>query len=214
MGQRVQDNVPSLLNTPSMKTEFDVLVNSYVEHDIGIDINFLSRELSEGLLQNIRHLQQENMMVPAGIGNDIVKDPHQQMRSDSIYWMDSTHTNIYEQEFLQLAQQFTDHLNESCYTGINSFEFHYAVYSEGSYYRKHTDSFKNDSSRKFSFINYLNKDWLEADGGQLWIHQDDKIQKILPEAQTAVFFKSDETEHEVTISNRERMSITGWLKRV
>ena len=197
-----------------MKTRFDVLVNSYITNDVGIDTDFLSPELSEGLLENIRYLQQENMMSPAGIGNDLIKDPHQQMRSDSIYWMDPSHSNIFEQEFLQLAQQFTDHLNENCYTGINSFEFHYAVYGEGNSYKKHRDSFKNDKSRKYSLVSYLNKDWLEEDGGQLWIHQENTIQKILPEAQTAVFFKSDETEHEVTNANRERMSITGWLKQV
>ena len=197
-----------------MNPDFDILLDSYIDHKIGIDIDFLSPALSEGLYQNIRHLQNDNMMHDAGIGNDEVKDAHQQMRGDQIYWMDKDHSNKFEQEFLQLAQDFTDHLNESCYTGINSYEFHYAVYGEGSAYKKHTDSFRNDSSRKYSFINYLNKDWEEADGGQLWIHREDSIQKILPQAGTAVFFKSDVTAHEVTLAHRERMSITGWLKRV
>ena len=43
---------------------------------------------------------------------------------------------------------------------------------------------------------------------------DETVQKILPQSQTAVFFKSDEMEHEVTKANRSRMSISGWLKRV
>lgn len=197
-----------------MKDNFDVIVNSYINNDIGIDTNFLSPELSAGLYQNIRHLQAENMMTPAGIGNDNIKDPHQQMRSDCIYWMDTSHSNIFEQEFLQLAQKFTDHINKNCYTGLNSFEFHYAVYGEGHSYKKHRDSFKNNKSRKYSLVSYLNKDWQESDGGQLWIHREENIQKILPRSQTAVFFKSDETEHEVTKANRERMSITGWLKQV
>jgi len=197
-----------------MDPDFDILLDSYIDNKVGIDIDFLPPALSEGLYQNIRHLQNDNMMHAAGIGNDEVKDLHQQMRGDHIYWMDKDHSNPFEQEFLKLAQNFTDHLNESCYTGINSCEFHYAVYGEGRAYKKHTDSFRNDSSRKYSFINYLNRDWEEADGGQLWIHHEDKIQKILPQAGTAVFFKSDETEHEVTMARRERMSITGWLKRV
>jgi len=197
-----------------MNPDFDVLLDSYIDNKIGIDINFLSPTLSAGLYQNIRQLQEDNMMHAAGIGNEEVKDPNQQMRGDQIYWMDKDHSNPFEQEFLQLAQNFTDHLNETCYTGINSCEFHYAVYGEGSGYKKHTDSFRNDSSRKYSFVNYLNRDWEETDGGQLWIHHEDNIQKILPHAGTAVFFKSDETEHEVTLAHRERMSITGWLKRV
>jgi Rps23 Pro-64 3,4-dihydroxylase Tpa1-like proline 4-hydroxylase len=40
------------------------------------------------------------------------------------------------------------------------------------------------------------------------------MQQIQPNAQTAVLFKSDETEHEVLIANQSRMSITGWLKQV
>ena len=197
-----------------MQTTFDVLTESFIDNQVGIDSNFLSQKLSEGLYQNILQLQEDNRMHFAGIGNDEVKDTHQQMRGDKIYWMDKGHSNSYEREFLQMAQNFTDHLNETCYTGINDYEFHYAVYGEGSAYKKHTDSFRNDNSRKFSFINYLNKDWKETDGGQLWIHHEDSVQKILPEAQTAVFFKSSDTEHEVTKSHRQRMSITGWLKRI
>lgn len=69
-------------------------------------------------------------------------------------------------------------------------------------------------SGKYSLINYLNDDWLETDGGQLFAYPDEVLQKILPQSQTAVFFKSDEMEHEVMKANRSRMSISGWLKRV
>ena len=75
------------------------------------------------------------------------------------------------------------------------------------------DQFRSDNKRKFSLINYLNEDWMEEDGGQLYVYQDETVQKIQPESKTAVFFKSDEMEHEVTLCNRSRMSITGWLKR-
>ena len=40
------------------------------------------------------------------------------------------------------------------------------------------------------------------------------MQSIEPTAQKAVFFKSDEMEHEVMVAHRARMSITGWLKQV
>ena len=130
-----------------------------------------------------------------------------------IYWMDGSHSNIFEQEFLQQIENFIEHLNRTCYTGINGYEFHYALYEEGSFYKRHKDQFKNDSDRKYSLINYLNKDWLPQDGGELLVYQEDEIQHILPQAKTSVFFKSDEMEHEVTKANRSRMSITGWLKQ-
>ena len=198
-----------------MNNKFDALLDSYIEERVGIDINFLSQELSDGLCENIRRLQAENKMFSAGIGNEAIKDKDQQMRGDSICWLDKSHDNIFEQEFLTLAENFTERLNKTCYAGINSCEFHYAVYPEGSSYKKHRDSFKNDDSRKFSFINYLNNDWEEADGGQLWIHHGEhEIQRILPRSGTAVFFNSAVTAHEVTVSHRQRMSISGWLKRI
>ena len=197
-----------------MKNQFDVLIDSYLENNIGIDTCFLNEKLSNGLQQHIVQLQEQNLMYAAGIGNEIIKDSKQKMRGDKIYWMDKNHSNIYEQEFLQLAEDFIDRLNKTCYTGINAYEFHYAVYEEGSYYKRHRDQFKNDSNRKYSLISYLNRNWLEEDGGQLLVYQDEGIKKILPQSQSAVFFKSDEMEHEVTVANRSRMSVSGWLKQV
>ena len=196
-----------------MTNSFDLLIDAYLENNIGIDAAFMSDSLAKGLQENIIQLQQDNLMTAAGIGNLEVKDTHQKMRSDQIYWMDKSHDNIYEQEFLQLAEDFIDRLNSTCYTGINGYEFHYAVYAEGSFYKRHRDQFKNDSDRKYSLINYLNDNWQEEDGGQLLVYQEEAVQKILPQSRTAVFFKSDQMEHEVTVANRQRMSITGWLKR-
>lgn len=197
-----------------MNQQFDVLIDSFIANKVGIDKNFLSRELSKGLQQNIRQLQEDNGLKTAGIGNDRVKDANQQMRSDKICWLDKTNNNVFEQEFLELAEAFIGHLNSTCFTSINSYEFHYAVYEEGNFYKRHIDQFRSDNQRKFSLINYLNEDWLEEDGGQLYLYQDETVQKIQPESKTAVFFKSDEMEHEVALCNRSRMSITGWLKQV
>ena len=197
-----------------MKNQFDLLIDSYLENKVGMDACFLNEPLSNGLQQNILHLQKQDLMTAAGIGNEAVKDAAQKMRGDKIYWMDKKHPNIYEQEFLQLAEDFIERLNSTCYTGINDYEFHYAVYEEGSYYKRHRDQFKNNSNRKYSLICYLNKNWVKEDGGQLLIYHEDAVQEILPHSQTAILFKSDETEHEVAQAHRSRMSITGWLKRV
>ena len=194
-----------------MNEQFDILINSYLDKKVGIDDNFLTKRLSDGLQQNILQLQKDELLTAAGIGNE-VKDNKQTIRSDKIYWMDRSHDNIYEQEFLQLAENFIEHLNNTCYTGINGYEFHYALYEEGSYYGRHRDQFKNNSNRKYSLINYLNDNWLEEDGGQLLVYKDEGVQTILPQSQTAVFFKSSEMEHEVQKANRRRMSISGWLK--
>ena len=197
-----------------MTNPFDLLIDTYLDNKVGIDTRFLTERLSNGLQENILQLQRDEMMTAAGIGNAEVKDAKQKMRGDKIYWMDKSHDNIYEQEFLQLAEDFIGHLNSTCYTGINGYEFHYAVYEEGSSYKRHKDQFKTDNNRKYSLINYLNNNWLDEDGGQLLVYKNETVQRILPHSQTAVFFKSDEMEHEVTKANRSRMSITGWLKQV
>ena len=197
-----------------MSKQFDVLIDSYLANKVGVDNNFLTENLSKGLQQNIRQLQEDNVMTSAGIGNSAMKDTHQQMRSDKICWLDKSNKNVYEQEFLELAEDFIGHLNSTCYTGINSYEFHYAIYEEGNYYKRHIDQFRSDKNRKFSLINYLNEDWTEADGGQLCLYNNEAVQRIQPESKTAVFFKSDEMEHEVTLCKRSRMSITGWLKQI
>lgn len=197
-----------------MNNPFDLLIDSYLENKVGIDKGFISQRLSDGLQQNIQQLQKEEKMKTAGIGNDETKDAQQKTRGDKIHWLDKNHDNCYEQEFLSLVDEFVGHLNSTCYTGINSYEFHYAVYEEGSFYKRHRDQFKNDSDRKYSLINYLNNNWLTEDGGQLLVYQNESAQTIMPQSRTAVFFKSDEMEHEVAQSHRQRMSISGWLKRV
>ncbi|MBZ5857169.1 2OG-Fe(II) oxygenase [Flavihumibacter profundi] len=197
-----------------MSNPFDVLIDSFLDNDIGIDAGFLSESLSGGLQQHIRQLGEQENMIAAGIGNNNVKDASQKMRSDKIYWLDKSHGNIFEQEFLLQVEEFISYLNQTCYTGINAYEFHYAVYDEGSFYKRHKDQFQNDNNRKYSLINYLNENWLEEDGGQLLVYPESGVRKIQPHAQTAVFFNSQEMEHEVTPANRQRMSITGWLKQV
>jgi len=102
-----------------MANQFAAIIDSYIETNIGIDANFLSASLSQGLQQNILQLQQDNQMFFAGIGNDEVKDGNQKMRGDKIYWLDKKHNNEFELEFLQLVDDFIEELNSSCYTGIN-----------------------------------------------------------------------------------------------
>ncbi|MFN4246668.1 MAG: 2OG-Fe(II) oxygenase [Flavipsychrobacter sp.] len=197
-----------------MNDKYDAFIGSFIDNKIGISTSFLPAELSKNLRTNLEQLDLENRMLPAGIGNDLIKDQHQQKRRDKICWIDKKNNNIHELEFLEEVERFIDYLNRTCYTGINAYEFHYALYDTGSYYHRHKDQFKTNQDRKYSLINYLNDDWQETDGGTLIVYQDDKTETILPDMQKAVFFQSSELEHEVAIAHRPRMSITGWLKRV
>ncbi|MEO6670846.1 MAG: 2OG-Fe(II) oxygenase [Ferruginibacter sp.] len=195
-----------------MQTTFNELINSFIENKVGITENFLSESLSKHLKENLISLGIGNQLVPAGTGNDVQVLHNKSFRSDAIYWLDRKHNDQYENDFFNLMDDFVSHLNSSCYTGITSYEFHYTLYEAGSFYKKHLDQFRNNDSRKFSMIMYLNENWQQADGGELCIHHDDHLQNISPMEGKAVFFKSSEMEHEVLVANKARMSITGWLK--
>ena len=196
-----------------MQEKFDFLIDDYILNKVGIDKNFLSATLTKGLSQNIVQLLANGQMSPARIGQNDDQHKATKIRSDMIYWMDKSHENVFEQEFLALMEDLILYLNKTCYAGINAYEFHYALYEEGAAYGRHKDRFRNDSDRQYSVVNYLNVDWVEEDGGLLLLYKDEGTQMVLPMAQTTVFFKCDEMEHEVTMSKRSRMSITGWLKR-
>jgi len=197
-----------------MEAKFEELIAGFVTGNIGISETFLSESLAAALRQNLLQLDNDSRMEQAGIGNDEVKDNTQKTRSDKTCWLDEHSTNSAEMEFMDTINQFIGHLNSTCFTGLNASEFHYALYEQGTFYKRHKDQFKNDNGRKFSMISYLNNDWLESDGGQLIIHHGEAIQNILPNNQKTVFFQSNILEHEVAIATRPRLSITGWLKRV
>ncbi len=196
-----------------MEIAFETMITSYLEDKIGIVPHFISNELAQHLKQNLLDLFQQKLLLAAGVGNEKKLVHNSEVRSDAIYWLDKNHDNQYETEFLVYIEAFIKYLNESCYAGITSYEFHYSLYESGSFYVKHLDQFNDNSSRAFSMICYLNADWKIEDGGQLSIHQSGSTQKIAPTQGKTVFFKSDELEHEVLVTNERRMSVTGWLKR-
>ena len=197
-----------------MQQSFDTLINSFIENKVGISANFLSLQLAGDLKENLLQLYSGKSMLPAGTGNQELVAHNKSVRGDVIYWLDKAHNNIHENAFFEVMDAFIVYLNRSCYTGITAYEFHYTLYEAGSFYKKHLDQFRNNDSRQYSMIIYLNNDWVPADGGQLAVyHEGGDAQQIDPDSGKTVFFKSSELEHEVLLTNKPRMSITGWLKR-
>ena len=195
-------------------TRFETLIQQLLENGFAIADDFLPDDLVTGLRQQIFHLLDTGQMKPAGIGRENQFQKNEDIRRDLISWIEPSVAVGIEKEFLQLIQSFVDYLNQTCYTGLNGFEFHYAFYDTGSFYKRHIDQFKSNSGRKYSVVIYLNENWKEEDGGQLVLYKDGNAIKISPDAGRIVFFESDKIEHEVLQANRPRMSVTGWLKGV
>ena len=191
---------------------FDTLIDSFIADEVGIAENFLSKSLAAHLQENLKTLYQNQLLLHAGTGNEPLTLHDRAVRSDKIYWLDSAHHDRYEDDFFKKIDHFVSYLNTTCYTGITGYEFHYALYEKGSFYKKHLDQFRSNESRKYSMILYLNADWQQGDGGELCIHHESCLQNIIPTMGKSVFFKSSEILHEVLLSNKPRMSITGWLK--
>lgn len=195
-----------------MQKIFDTLIDSFIVNKVGIAENFLSEILCLELKNNLKTLYKNKLLLSAGIGNKTIIDHDKLLRNDKIYWLDRAHENQYENDFFDVMDRFVSHLNNSCYTGITGYEFHYALYEKGSFYKKHLDQFRNNESRKYSMIIYLNTDWQQDDGGELCIHHTQDSQNIPPTSGKGIFFDSSSLEHEVLTTNKPRMSITGWLK--
>jgi SM-20-related protein len=195
-----------------MENSFETLIASYIENRVGICEHFLSNDLANHLKNNLISLQQQDVLQEAGTGNLNAIAYDSAVRSDSIYWLDKKHNNEFENAFFEQIEAFIAYLNESCYTGITGYEFHYSLYEKGDFYLQHFDQFQSNTSRKYSMISYLNEQWTAADGGELLIHQVNNNQTITPTQGKTVFFKSDELLHEVVVTQTTRMSITGWLK--
>lgn len=195
-----------------METEFDELINGFLDNRVGVSNDFLSSELSIGLKKNIESLYKKEELRLAGIGNGYQFGINENIRSDKIFWLDPNNFRGSEQELFNLIDSFVIYLNRTCFAGIKSYEFHYALYEEGTYYKKHIDQFKTDQGRAFTMIMYLNDGWIKADGGELKIYKETELELISPDNNKSVFFKSDELFHEVLVTNKSRMSIVGWLK--
>ena len=196
-----------------MEDCFETLISSYLDTKVGMVPDFISEELAENLVQRLFELKEQNLLKAAGIGNVAKLTHNAEIRSDAIYWLDRNNNNEFENQFLDQVDAFVAYLNRSCYTGITGYEFHFALFDKGSFYRKHLDQFQNNSSRQFSMITYLNQNWQPEDGGELCIYDEEKIQKVTPNNRKTVFFKSDELVHEVLETNKARLSVTGWLRR-
>lgn len=195
-----------------MEKIFDCLIDSFIVDKVGIAENFLSVPLAAHLKDNLIGLFENKKLLNAGVGNDTVVNQNKLIRSDVIYWLDRNHNNQHENDFFDLMDEFVVYLNRTCYTGITGYEFHYTLYESGTFYKKHIDQFQSNGSRQYSMIMYLNSNWKVEDGGALRIYHADEEQDISPDNGKSVFFKSSDLAHEVLLTHKQRMSITGWLK--
>ncbi|WP_337044784.1 2OG-Fe(II) oxygenase [Emticicia sp. 17c] len=194
------------------QVSFESIISQIIDRGYGIIDGFLSEEEITQLNKSLTDHYQAQEFKQAGISKnqDIVKS----IRGDEIMWLERNNANTIETEFLNRLEEFMSYVNYTCFLGLRSYEIHYASYPVGTFYKRHLDKFRNDSGRKLSFICYINQQWEPENGGELVLYLPDKDEVVLPLGGRLVVFESDKIEHEVLPANRERRSLTGWLRNI
>lgn len=196
---------------------YEKIISDLLEKKYSIIEDFF--DISEvALLRNsLLEKYEEDNFKKAAIGNRTNELIEKSIRGDFILWLNEAEAKEAERSFFKKINEFVEYLNRTCYLGILHKEFHYALYPEGTFYKRHLDTFQNDDRRKLSLVCYLNEqDWKPEYGGELVIYSDEEGKEvettIYPFPGRVVIFESQVLEHEVKPVKTERLSITGWLK--
>ncbi|UGU14183.1 2OG-Fe(II) oxygenase [Sinomicrobium kalidii] len=196
---------------------YEKIIADLLERQYSITTNFFPEEDVIALRQSLFTKYNEDRFKKAAIGNHFNETIAKTVRGDFIHWLKENDTNPAETNFFVGINDFVDYLNKTCFTGILHKEFHYAIYPKGTCYKRHLDTFQNDDRRKLSVVYYLNEeDWKPEYGGELVLYtkKEDKEYPVIiyPYPGRMVIFESQVLEHEVKPVEKERLSITGWLR--
>jgi len=161
-----------------------------------------------------------------------------EIRRDQIQWIERDDAPEPMRRILDLYRELLPAINATCYLGLKSVEPMLAIYTPGSFYRRHRDRFRRKAHRVVSLVLYLNEHWSPGDGGELVIYPESKVgadgeavaaeppledgaivieppteeQAVMvePHPGRLVVFLS-EIEHEVRVTKVPRYSMTAWL---
>lgn len=205
------------METTVVNPVYEKVITDLMDKQYSIIENFFTADEVLALRESLMVKYEEDLFKKSAIGNMANEVVIEAIRGDFIFWLDENKGNAAERLFFSKIRDFIDYLNRTCFLGIADQEFHYAVYPEGTYYKRHLDTFQNDKCRKLSIVCYLNhEDWLPEFGGELTLYHiingKETSLNIYPLQCRMVIFESNTLEHEVKPVKQERLSITGWLK--
>jgi len=207
-----------LLQTDNLSAS-DAVIDAIVESLAGpgwcVIPDFMMPDIWRPMAVEALALHDDGGFRHAGVGRGESFQIRPGIRNDRVRWIDPLAPTSIQQDYLARIEELRLAINCDLMLGLFGFEGHFALYPEGSFYRRHLDRFADASHRTVSCIAYLNEDWLPEDGGALRIYLPDgegaeTHVDIMPQGGSAVIFLSGEFEHEVLPAHRPRLSLTGW----
>ena len=191
-----------------------ILTDGLVERGYCILDDAIPADLLIKLVEQSRALDSDDLEL-AGIGRDDLQQTNPQVRKNQIAWIilgeDEVSTAFHD--WLATIQTY---LNRTLFMGLFDVEAHYARYRVGDFYKRHVDAFVGQSNRKLSVVFYLNDEWTDEDGGELWVYEDEMAEepfkRVLPKTGRLVAFLSERFPHEVRPSHKTRHSIAAWFR--
>ena len=179
--------------------------------------SIFSFELCDRLVRRARLLADTHELRSARVGRNVGVQANVQLRGDDTRWLAQAPVDESERDAVASVAGLQAYLNEALFLSAQEVELHFARYAPGAFYRTHRDRFRDDDARLVSLVFYLNDQWPEDAGGELVLYADDDsgtvVARVQPRAGTMVCFRSDRFPHEVLPATRERVSLTGWLRR-
>jgi SM-20-related protein len=189
----------------------DDLIDGLRTDGIAVRDGFLSASQVRALIDCAAARRGRGEFAHARIGAGRSLQRRADIRGDSICWLKEPLLPA-ERSLIASLETTRRWLNQRLYLGLHEIELHYACYPAGAGYARHVDQPHGHAARRLSSIVYLTEDWREADGGMLRCGVDGGgFREIEPRGGRLVLFLTEGREHEVSLTSRERMSVTGWF---
>src|SRR5690606_31008864 len=179
---------------------YERIISGLLDDQYCIVEDFFALEEVKQLRESLLTEYEEDNFKKAASGNKLNETIVKTIRGDFIHWLNENQANEAEKLFFNKINSLVDYLNKTCFLGILQKEFHYALYPEGTFYKRHLDTFQNDDRRKLSLVCYLNdEDWKPENGGELVIYKEiegvEVAKNIYPLPGRVVIFESQLLEH-------------------
>ncbi|GGY03431.1 2OG-Fe(II) oxygenase [Paludibacterium paludis] len=192
------------------------LTDALLERGWVVDTTLFSREDVAALRVACEAEWRDGKFHEAATGRAEGQRRRAEIRSDSVLWLDEARPSPALSRYFAILDEIRVAVNRQLFLGLHDLEAHFAVFPEGTFYKKHLDRFRDDDARTLTAVLYLNEAWQPENGGQMRLYLDEDCtdyRDIEPEAGTLALFLSGRFWHEVLPARCPRLSVTGWFRR-